>query len=151
MSHSQFRSKKLILRHAWLNLWDKHMTTGRINQVTTFARKSSDDEHNLLKQHALWFDPTESRGTATQAFVTQQTQTQEQWITSCFDPVSTRESQGLDQVLTRESLGFEPTSSQDTSAATQSSFTQRVPTRNSILPVLWCFCMLHTLMILSLK
>ena len=33
MSHSQFRSKKLILRHAWLNLWDKHMTTGRINQV----------------------------------------------------------------------------------------------------------------------
>ena len=23
----------LILRHAWLNLWDKHMTTGRINQV----------------------------------------------------------------------------------------------------------------------
>ncbi len=27
----------LILRHAWLNLWDKHMTTGRINQVTIFA------------------------------------------------------------------------------------------------------------------
>ena len=24
---------RLILRHAWLNLWDKHMTTGRINQV----------------------------------------------------------------------------------------------------------------------
>jgi hypothetical protein len=23
-----------ILGHAWLNLWDKHMTTGRINQVT---------------------------------------------------------------------------------------------------------------------
>ena len=36
MSHSQFHSIKLfILRHAWLNLWDKHMTTGRINQVTT--------------------------------------------------------------------------------------------------------------------
>ena len=34
MSHSQFRSETLILRHAWLNLWDKHMTTGRINQVT---------------------------------------------------------------------------------------------------------------------
>ena len=28
------RYKLLILRHAWLNLWDKHMTTGRINQVT---------------------------------------------------------------------------------------------------------------------
>ena len=25
--------KQFILRHAWLNLWDKHMTTGRINQV----------------------------------------------------------------------------------------------------------------------
>ena len=37
MSHSQFHSISLfILRHAWLNLWDKHMTTGRINQVTTF-------------------------------------------------------------------------------------------------------------------
>jgi hypothetical protein len=35
MSHSQFHSINLfILRHAWLNLWDKHMTTGRINQVT---------------------------------------------------------------------------------------------------------------------
>src|SRR6202035_4029410 len=35
MSHSQFHHIDLfILRHAWLNLWDKHMTTGRINQVT---------------------------------------------------------------------------------------------------------------------
>jgi hypothetical protein len=25
--------KKVVLRRAWLNLWDKHMTTGRINQV----------------------------------------------------------------------------------------------------------------------
>ena len=33
MSHSQFHYLKLILRHAWLNHWDKHMTTGRINQV----------------------------------------------------------------------------------------------------------------------
>ena len=33
MSHSQFHRIMLILRHAWLNLWDKHMTTGRINQV----------------------------------------------------------------------------------------------------------------------
>ena len=34
MSHSQFHSLNLfILTHAWLNLWDKHMTTGRINQV----------------------------------------------------------------------------------------------------------------------
>ena len=42
MSHSQFHSTNLfILRHAWLNLWDKHMTTGRINQVTTI--------------HLLWY------------------------------------------------------------------------------------------------
>ena len=34
MSHSQFHGIDAILRHAWLNLWDKHMTTGRINQVT---------------------------------------------------------------------------------------------------------------------
>ena len=40
MSHSQFHSTNLfILRHAWLNLWDKHMTTGRINQVTFFFSK----------------------------------------------------------------------------------------------------------------
>ena len=108
------------------------MTTGRINQVTTFARKSSDDEHNLLKQHALWFDPTESRGTATQAFVTRQTQTQEQWITLGVDPVLSRESQGLDPILTGESLGLEPfLKSQDTSAKTQSSFTQRISTNHS--------------------
>ena len=37
MSHSQFRRIILILTHAWLNLLDKHMTTGRINQITTFA------------------------------------------------------------------------------------------------------------------
>ncbi len=35
MSHSQFHgTESFILRHAWLSLWDKHMTTGRINQVT---------------------------------------------------------------------------------------------------------------------
>ena len=34
MSHSQFHCIPFILRHAWLNLWDKHMTTGRINQIT---------------------------------------------------------------------------------------------------------------------
>ena len=38
MSHSQFRCIILILRHAWLSLWDKHMTTGRINQITIIKR-----------------------------------------------------------------------------------------------------------------
>ena len=33
MSRSQFQSRRFILRHAWLNLWDERMTTGRINQV----------------------------------------------------------------------------------------------------------------------
>ena len=34
MSRSQFHSKELfLLRHAWLNLLDERMTTGRINQV----------------------------------------------------------------------------------------------------------------------
>ena len=42
MSHSQFRNEILILRHAWLNLWDKHMTTGRINQVHTIWHRSTE-------------------------------------------------------------------------------------------------------------
>ena len=37
MSRSQFQSKRFILRHAWLNLWDERMTTGRINQVAIFV------------------------------------------------------------------------------------------------------------------
>ena len=42
MSHSQFHSSNwFILAHAWLNLWDKHMTTGRINQVTTIGYKKN--------------------------------------------------------------------------------------------------------------
>ena len=28
-----------IHTHAWLNLWDKHMTTGRINQVFTLPKR----------------------------------------------------------------------------------------------------------------
>ena len=47
MSHSQFHSTDLfILRHAWLNLWDKHMTTGRINQV------SYENEVKTLRKNA---------------------------------------------------------------------------------------------------
>ena len=42
MSHSQFHSIKVFtLRHAWLNLWDKHMTTGRINQITILHRHTT--------------------------------------------------------------------------------------------------------------
>ena len=49
MSHSQFHSTNLfILRHAWLNLWDKHMTTGRINQVTTFQKHRLSSESTKL-------------------------------------------------------------------------------------------------------
>ena len=35
MSNSRFHHFRLVHRHAWLNLWDKHMTAGRINQVST--------------------------------------------------------------------------------------------------------------------
>ena len=52
MSHSQFHSTNLfILRHAWLNLWDKHMTTGRINQVTTFPKHAvkNSNEHQITR------------------------------------------------------------------------------------------------------
>ena len=34
----------LILRHAWLNLWDKHMTTGRINQVMCTSKPSPSEQ-----------------------------------------------------------------------------------------------------------
>jgi hypothetical protein len=45
MSCTQFHSiKSFILRHAWLNLWDKHMTTGRINQVTLLLKEMPSDE-----------------------------------------------------------------------------------------------------------
>lgn len=37
MSRTQFHSSILLkLRHAWLNLWNEHMTTGRINQIACF-------------------------------------------------------------------------------------------------------------------
>ena len=56
MSHSQFHCiKSFILRHAWLNLWDKHMTTGRINQVTILKRRQT----NSPSQKVCWvFDST---------------------------------------------------------------------------------------------
>lgn len=45
MSLSQFHSTKVsVLRHAWLNLKDKHMTTGRINQVDKSSKKAFIDE-----------------------------------------------------------------------------------------------------------
>ena len=48
MSHSQFHCiKSFILRHAWLNLWDKHMTTGRINQVTIFSTRRPHGQPSL--------------------------------------------------------------------------------------------------------
>ena len=67
MSHLQFHSTNVfILRHAWLNLWDKHMTTGRINQVTVVTFKPNSDIASLCrpewteapsnnKQHNRWF------------------------------------------------------------------------------------------------
>ena len=32
---------KLVVRHTWLNLWDKHLTTGRINQVSVILQSST--------------------------------------------------------------------------------------------------------------
>ena len=55
MSHSQFHSTMLfILRHAWLNLWDKRMTTGRINQVNifeSFSQLQTYAQHKRPLQH----------------------------------------------------------------------------------------------------
>jgi hypothetical protein len=59
MSHSQFHSKNLfILRHAWLNLWDKHMTTGRINQVTTFQNLAAWEQQRAPNTRQAPMGPT---------------------------------------------------------------------------------------------
>ena len=60
MSHSQFHSaESFTLRHAWLNLWDKHMTTGRINQIAIYSVTSAlwkalhtDEENERARAHA---------------------------------------------------------------------------------------------------
>jgi hypothetical protein len=50
MSHSQFHYiSQFILTLAWLSLWDKHITTGRINQVIPhFRQKFSPTNLQLL-------------------------------------------------------------------------------------------------------
>ena len=55
MSRSQFQSKRFILRHAWLNLWDERMTTGRINQVA-ILNCSPDRQKPLLHQAEATLD-----------------------------------------------------------------------------------------------
>ena len=40
MSHSQIHYDQYVLRHAWLNLLSKHITAGRINQVTVTSTRS---------------------------------------------------------------------------------------------------------------
>ena len=44
--------KLFILRHAWLNLWDKRMTTGRINQVT--SPWYGVEKLILINSHSYW-------------------------------------------------------------------------------------------------
>lgn len=49
MSRSQFYSiKSFILTHAWLNLWDERMTTGRINQVAIAVSHSFAVKQNCV-------------------------------------------------------------------------------------------------------
>ena len=67
MSHSQFHCiKSFILRHAWLNLWDKHMTTGRINQVTllsapTHLRWNGAHTNGGVRPPGVWSSTMESK------------------------------------------------------------------------------------------
>ena len=39
-----------ILTRAWLNLWDKHMTTGRINQVLS-SNREREPTHTLRREY----------------------------------------------------------------------------------------------------
>ena len=55
MSHSQFHStRSLILRHAWLNLWDERMTTGRINQIA-ILRVDFKNPHTCVRTLGVFY------------------------------------------------------------------------------------------------
>ena len=62
MSHSQFHRTRAVLRHAWLNLWDKHMTTGRINQIdiqlTLSLPTLTRPKHNAIGRNIFHIVPT---------------------------------------------------------------------------------------------
>ena len=61
MSRLQFRCTILILRHAWLNLWDKHMTTGRINQVAAERVQVCLERRSRLSWRVGWYQRSLSR------------------------------------------------------------------------------------------
>ena len=64
MSRTQFHSiDSFILRHAWLNLWDKRMTTGRINQIAIALRTSFDGFLKTTENHQKKALPSAQRGT----------------------------------------------------------------------------------------
>ena len=65
MSHSQFHCIPFILRHAWLNLWDKHMTTGRINQITILKRPQSNRQ--VVRFAKVWEISQRQRATLARA------------------------------------------------------------------------------------
>ena len=56
MSHSQFHCIPFILRHAWLNLLDERMTTGRINQVAIVYQTARQNESRptLVHNNGQW-------------------------------------------------------------------------------------------------
>ena len=54
MSHSQFHCLAFKLRHAWLSLWDKHMTTGRINQITILKPKRANSSRQVVRFAKVW-------------------------------------------------------------------------------------------------
>ena len=56
-----------ILTHAWVNLWDKHMTTGRINQVTTKLRVTS--EHYVHSRNIIRISNLPQLARATQTIL----------------------------------------------------------------------------------
>ena len=58
MSRSQFQSKRFILRHAWLNLWDERMTTGRINQIAIFRTPDFYGLDQVERTGTIWTELT---------------------------------------------------------------------------------------------
>jgi hypothetical protein len=66
MSHSQFHCIAFILRHAWLSLWDKRMTTGRINQITILKPSRRDYASSQTRKLGLPKYDNYPRGRKTQ-------------------------------------------------------------------------------------
>lgn len=111
MSHSQFHSTNLfILRHAWLNLWDKHMTTGRINQVTISVcteksrRPSAQHRYSRQRHFLRWVFVTRLQKCLCEFLCNQRQYSAETDVLTCQRPANETPCSPFSQVSDQLSL-----------------------------------------------